>query len=49
MDTFGSYIGGPSPREMDRHPLRIEEGQIWVDATREIPGASLSDPWWVRR
>jgi len=26
---------------MDRHPLKIEDGQIWVDTTREIPGASL--------
>ena len=34
----GSYRSGPSPRAMDRHPLKMEGDQVWVDTTRMIEG-----------
>ena len=37
----GSYLGGPSPRAMDRYPVRIEEDEVWVEITRQILGEPL--------
>jgi hypothetical protein len=34
----GSYLSGPSPRAMDRHPMRMEGDKLWVDTTRMIEG-----------
>jgi hypothetical protein len=37
----GSYRSGPSPRAMDRHLLRIEGEQVWVDTSRSIEGEKV--------
>jgi cytochrome b6-f complex iron-sulfur subunit len=37
----GSYLSGPAPRAMSRHPIRIEGDKIWVDTTRLIEGEKV--------
>ena len=34
----GTYILGPSPRNMDHYKFRIENGELWMDADRKILG-----------
>jgi nitrite reductase/ring-hydroxylating ferredoxin subunit len=34
----GSYQFGPAPRDMDRHPVIVKEGKVWVNVRREIEG-----------
>ena len=31
FNVAGEWVRGPSPRGMDRHPLRIEDGRVVVD------------------
>lgn len=40
FDLAGQYISGPSPRNLDELPARVEEGMIWV--TPEIVYGSPS-------
>jgi menaquinol-cytochrome c reductase iron-sulfur subunit len=30
FDDEGAVISGPPPRALDRHPVKVEDGQIWV-------------------
>lgn len=34
----GSYVRGPSPRSLDRFPVRVNAGQVEIDAGETIPG-----------
>jgi nitrite reductase/ring-hydroxylating ferredoxin subunit len=38
----GSYITGP-PATMPRYPLVVEDGKVFVDLTRTLPGPELED------
>ena len=57
-DVAGRLFFGPSPRSLDRFPVRVERGEVQVlpDSAKAIPGPSLgaeyvlcdfSDPFWV--
>lgn len=39
FDRRGFYVGGPSPRGMDRVAVRIQEGVVQIDADDVSPGA----------
>jgi hypothetical protein len=38
FDRRGFYVGGPSPRGMDRVAIRIQEGVVQIDADDVRPG-----------
>lgn len=39
----GTWRFGPATRNLDRYPVKIEDGQIWIETSRLIPGRSPQD------
>ncbi|MFH2072413.1 MAG: Rieske 2Fe-2S domain-containing protein [Actinomycetota bacterium] len=44
FNRLGEYREGPTPRGMDRHPVRIEDGVIFVDTARVEAGPDKGAP-----
>jgi hypothetical protein len=44
FDRRGLYIGGPSPRGMDRYKVRVTDGVIEVDFNTPLVGPSRQQP-----
>lgn len=34
----GTWLLGPATRNLDRYPVKVEDGQIWIETSRLIPG-----------
>ena len=43
FEIYGTYISGPADRSLDRFPVRIDNGEIWVDISKMIFGAEVCD------
>jgi nitrite reductase/ring-hydroxylating ferredoxin subunit len=45
-DVNGKRVFGPSPRDLDRFPVEVKDGRVFVSAVewKLIPG----NPWWMR-
>lgn len=39
----GEHISGPAPRGMDRHPVLVEDGRVFVDVSQTLEGAPLGE------
>jgi cytochrome b6-f complex iron-sulfur subunit len=37
-NIIGDYLGGPTPRGLDRFPIRIQDGRVLVDTSSLISG-----------
>lgn len=37
-NIIGEYITGPAPRGMDRFPIAIKNGEVWVDTSNVVLG-----------
>jgi cytochrome b6-f complex iron-sulfur subunit len=37
-NIIGDYLGGPTPRGLDRFPIRIQDGRVLVDTSNLIAG-----------
>ncbi len=36
FDSKGNVLNSPAPRALDLHPLKIENGHVWVDTANKI-------------
>lgn len=43
-DRDGSRVGGPTPRDMDSFPVKVEDGRVFVDTGRLICGKGPRPP-----
>ena len=39
----GTWLLGPATRNLDRYPVTVEDGQIWIETSRLMPGRSHQD------
>ncbi len=37
-NVLGEYIAGPAPRGLDRFPIEIRDGHVWVDTSTVVEG-----------